>query len=191
MSALSTHRTNLVDALCPWCIDSGTAAQMFDAEFTDVEWGVPIGVPASVTDEIAHRTPGFRAWQQEHWLYHCDDGCAFLGAVGRRELEDYPDALEALRRESQSDGWGIRKPATTSTPSRKAARQPHTFPLPGMQGPSGLLRLRLKWRPRQGENVRSGVRRAGSKPAFRDTPGAWAGCTLWGTSGPTAEATEL
>lgn len=101
----------LVDALCPWCIDSGTAAEMFDAEFTDVGWGVPPGVPASVTGDIAHRTPGFRAWQQEHWLYHCDDGCAFLGAVGRRELEDYPDALEALRRESQSDGWGEQEAA--------------------------------------------------------------------------------
>lgn len=95
----------LVDALCPWCIDSGSTAEVFDAEFTDVGWGVPPGVPASVTDDIAHRTPGFRAWQQEHWLYHCGDGCAFLGAVGRRELRDYPDAWEALRRESQSAGW--------------------------------------------------------------------------------------
>ncbi|HUQ63903.1 MAG TPA: CbrC family protein [Acidimicrobiales bacterium] len=96
----------LVDALCPWCIGSGTAAERFDAQYTDVSLGVPVGVPTSATDDIAHRTPGFRGWQQEHWLYHCDDGCAFMGEVGRRELDDYPDALAALRRESQLSGWG-------------------------------------------------------------------------------------
>jgi uncharacterized protein CbrC (UPF0167 family) len=95
----------LVDAFCPWCVADGTAAREFDAEFTDVGWAVPEGVPASVTDEIAHRTPGFHAWQQDHWLYHCSDGCAFLGAVGRSELLPFEEALESLRRESAAFGW--------------------------------------------------------------------------------------
>ncbi len=82
----------------------GSAAREFDAEFTDVGWGVPADVPQSVMDEIAHRTPGFHSWQQDHWLYHCGDGCAFLGEVGRLELEGYPDALETLRLESASFG---------------------------------------------------------------------------------------
>lgn len=98
----------MTEAFCPWCIADGRAAELFDAEFTDVAWGVPPGVPASVTDEIAHRTPGFHSWQQDHWLYHCGDGCAFLGAVGRAELEDYPDARESLRRECEGYGWDQR-----------------------------------------------------------------------------------
>lgn len=91
--------------LCPWCIADGNAARTFDAEFTDVGWGVPAQVPASVTDELAHRTPGFHSWQQAHWLYHCGDGCGFIGEVGRAELAGYPDASETLRRESEGFGW--------------------------------------------------------------------------------------
>ncbi len=92
-------------ALCPWCIEDGTAAARFDADFTDVGWGIPPGVPAEVTERIARRTPGFTGWQQEHWLYHCDDGTAFLGLVGRKELEPYPDAIEVLRHEHDEYGW--------------------------------------------------------------------------------------
>lgn len=95
----------LDDALCPWCIADGTAAARFDADFTDVGTGVPAEVPSEVIEQIAHRTPGFTGWQQEHWLYHCADGAAFLGRVGRRELEQYPDALEVLRHEHDEYGW--------------------------------------------------------------------------------------
>ena len=37
-------------------------------------------------DELIHRTPGYCGWQQEYWLAHCGDYCAFLGYVGAREL---------------------------------------------------------------------------------------------------------
>src|SRR5436189_49864 len=73
----------LLDAFCPWCIADGAAAETFDAHFTDVALGVPPDVPGAVTMEIARRTPGFSGWQQEHWLYHCGDGAAFLGRAGR------------------------------------------------------------------------------------------------------------
>jgi uncharacterized protein CbrC (UPF0167 family) len=69
----------LEQALCPWCIADGTAAEKFKAEFTDVGVGVPDDVPDSVTAELAERTPGFPGWQQERWLYHCSDAAAFLG----------------------------------------------------------------------------------------------------------------
>ena len=95
----------LVDAICPFCIADGTAAMKFDAEFTDVGWGVPDGVPAEVTENIAKRTPGFSASQQEHWLYHHDDGAAFLGRAGRAELEPHPDAIDMIRREGEENGW--------------------------------------------------------------------------------------
>jgi hypothetical protein len=90
--------------ICPWCIADGSAAERFDATFTDA-WGVPADVPMPVVDEVSRRTPGYSGWQQEHWLYHCGDGCAFLGAAGREELGPYPDAIEALLREHAGSGW--------------------------------------------------------------------------------------
>lgn len=95
----------LVEAICPWCIADGTAARLFEADFTDVGSGIPDGIPESVIETIARRTPGFLGWQQEHWLYHCNDGAAFLGAVGSDVLTNLPDAIESLRREGEENGW--------------------------------------------------------------------------------------
>jgi uncharacterized protein CbrC (UPF0167 family) len=89
----------VVDRLCPWCIADGSAAEKFEAEFTDVGWGVPPDVPPPVVQEVATRTPGFSGWQQEHWLYHCGDAAAFLGRAGWVELQRYPEAIESLRQE--------------------------------------------------------------------------------------------
>jgi uncharacterized protein CbrC (UPF0167 family) len=94
-----------VEEICPWCIADGTAATKLDAKFTDAGWGVPDAVPAEVTETIATRTPGFAGWQQERWLYHCNDGAAFLGSAGSEELEPHPDAVEMLRREAEESGW--------------------------------------------------------------------------------------
>jgi uncharacterized protein CbrC (UPF0167 family) len=77
----------------------------FDAQFTDVGWGVPEDVPQAAVEQIAARTPGFSGWQQEHWLYHCGDGAAFLGRVGWEELQLYPEAVESLRHEQDDDPW--------------------------------------------------------------------------------------
>jgi hypothetical protein len=86
------------EGICPWCIADGSAAEQLDAEFTDVG-DFPDGVPSEVVDAVARRTPGFSGWQQEHWLYHCDDGAAFLGRAGYDDVRDKPDALEALRQD--------------------------------------------------------------------------------------------
>jgi uncharacterized protein CbrC (UPF0167 family) len=89
--------------ICPWCIASGRAASEFDAMFTDIGDGVPAGVPAEVTAEIARRTPGFMGWQQEHWMFHCNDGCAFRGRVGWDDLQALPDALASIRAEGHQE----------------------------------------------------------------------------------------
>lgn len=94
----------LVDLICPWCIADGSAAAKFDASFNTCD-DVPEGVAADVLSQICTRTPGYSSWQQERWLFHCGDGAAFLGAVGRKELEPYPDALDALRHEHDGLGW--------------------------------------------------------------------------------------
>jgi uncharacterized protein len=96
---------NLADGFCPWCIADGTAAADFDAEFVDLGEDVPGSIAESVIDELLHRTPGYTSWQQERWLYHCGEACAFLGAVGRVGLEVHADALEMLRGENGGFGW--------------------------------------------------------------------------------------
>lgn len=97
---------DLHDALCPWCVADGSAAAAFDATFTDLGGeGAPEGLPDHVIDEIEHRTPGFSAWQQERWLFHCGDGCAFLGAVGWDDLAPHPEAVAAVL--VQVAGWGL------------------------------------------------------------------------------------
>ncbi|MGH3388912.1 MAG: CbrC family protein [Actinomadura sp.] len=87
--------------LCPWCIADGSAAARFGATFSDAGVDAPGDVPMAVIDTIARRTPGYLAWQQARWLFHCGDGAAFLGAVGTKELLDHPDAVEMLRGEQE------------------------------------------------------------------------------------------
>ena len=81
--------------LCPWCVADGSAADRFDATYTDAAVNVPADVPPQVVDELLRRTPGFAGWQQEQWLYHCADGCAFAGPVGAAELAALPAPARA------------------------------------------------------------------------------------------------
>ncbi|SNX88584.1 hypothetical protein SAMN06272735_9048 [Streptomyces sp. TLI_55] len=88
---------------CPWCIADGSAAERFAGEFTD-SYGLD-RVSESVLHEVTHRTPGFHAWQDPHWLVHCQDAAAFVGEVGYTELAAHPEALEQLRADMRLDGW--------------------------------------------------------------------------------------
>lgn len=72
-------------ALCPFCIADGSAAEKFDATFTDIE-GLEDGMPDAAIDEITERTPGFASWQESRWLACCDDGMAFVGPMGLKEI---------------------------------------------------------------------------------------------------------
>ncbi|MEU6253409.1 CbrC family protein [Streptomyces sp. NPDC047043] len=85
----------LDDALCPWCLADGSAAERYEAQFTEVEGRVPM----EIVRTVEQRTPGFAGWQQERRLTHCDDAAVFLGRAGARELRPYPDALEHLAEE--------------------------------------------------------------------------------------------
>lgn len=96
---------NLRDALCPWCVADGTAAARFDARFTDLSASeVPEGIDPAVLDALTHRTPGFSAWDQERWLFHCGDAAAYLGACGWEELEALPAVRAALVDRAIADG---------------------------------------------------------------------------------------
>jgi len=75
----------LTDALCPWCIADGSAFEKFDATFVDSE-AFADEIPEEVLDEVTQRTPGFNAWQSEHWPVCCKDATAFLAPVGIAEI---------------------------------------------------------------------------------------------------------
>jgi uncharacterized protein CbrC (UPF0167 family) len=77
----SVNHELLDDAVCPWCIADGSAAERFDAQYTGVGDELPADVSDSVIIAVTQRTPGFSGWQQEHWLYHCGDGAAFVGTT--------------------------------------------------------------------------------------------------------------
>jgi uncharacterized protein CbrC (UPF0167 family) len=94
----------LVDALCPWCIADGSAADRFDAEFVDRagigNYGSWEQVPESVIIEVSRRTPCFTGWQQERWWTHCGDAAAFLGPAGAEELQhEWAAAVPMLQAE--------------------------------------------------------------------------------------------
>ena len=76
-----------IECLCPNCIANGMAASKFDGEFQNPESTDRVSNPDKL-DELIHRTPGYCGWQQEYWIAHCDDYCAFVGYVGWKELVD-------------------------------------------------------------------------------------------------------
>ena len=81
--------------ICPWCISTGLAHDQLGVEFTDIDavgdYEPNMTIGTGVREEIAYRTPGFNGWQQERWLAHCDDACAFLGPAGKEQLDAYAD----------------------------------------------------------------------------------------------------
>jgi uncharacterized protein CbrC (UPF0167 family) len=95
--------------LCPWCVASGAVHEEFGATFTDEDALVDslnrtrTRNRTDVINEVSGRTPGFSGWQQERWLVHCGDACAFLGPAGQTEVASYSsaDLLESLRTDAE------------------------------------------------------------------------------------------
>ncbi len=83
----------LEDALCPWCIADGSAHRAFDASFTDPA-GFSEAISQQVVTEIAHRTPGFNAWQEPKWLTCCGDAAAFVEPAGYPDIRARHQLLE-------------------------------------------------------------------------------------------------
>ena len=98
------YSTATVDYLCPECIASGAAAEEFDGEFQDSESVDEVSDPLKL-DELIHRTPGYCGWQQEYWLAHCGDYCAFLGYPMWEDLEKagLAEEIEETYREDIND----------------------------------------------------------------------------------------
>ena len=117
--------------LCPWCIADGSAHEEYEISFTDEEgiggYGEWDEVSEKVIETIAYRTPGFTGWQQEQWWTHCGDGAAFLGRMGRAELEALgADAVAAIR-EASGMAPGIEWEAFLSTLSKEGSATASLF----------------------------------------------------------------
>ena len=62
-----------------------SGAEKFNGEFQDSYSVDEVSDPAKL-EELTRRTPGYHGWQQEYWVAHCDDYCAFIGYVGWDDL---------------------------------------------------------------------------------------------------------
>ena len=91
--------------ICPWCIADGGAANKYSGEFNDSA-GIetPLGyasddVLQATFDkkilEVTQRTPSYVSWQQEVWLTHCNEPCAFIDYADSEMIRPLLHELEA------------------------------------------------------------------------------------------------
>ena len=101
----SFYSKNRPTYICPWCIHSGAAAQMFSGEFNDycgIEGISPdpsypsqFNISADLIEEVCTRTPSYNSWQQEAWLVHCSQPCSFLGYADYQQIAHLLPELES------------------------------------------------------------------------------------------------
>jgi len=103
-------------AICPFCIANGEAAKKFDGEFQDsysIEGILPDpDIPTTFNNEdaiveVTTKTPGYRGIQQEVWLNHCDDLCAFIGYVVWDDIKSKLNDLACLESDIEKFGMNI------------------------------------------------------------------------------------
>jgi len=91
-----------IEYLCPECIANGKASKKFDGDFVSLYFG-KVSDEEKI-DELIHRTPSYCGWQQECWITHCDDFCAFIDYVGAKELEKMGVLEEVIKNGNPDDG---------------------------------------------------------------------------------------
>lgn len=89
--------------ICPWCIASGEAARKYKGEFNDyagIEGVLPDpndplpAIPTELLLEITNKTPSYTSWQQEVWLTHCNEPCAFIEYADSTTIKPYLEELK-------------------------------------------------------------------------------------------------
>lgn len=133
----SIYTTHRVDHLCPWCIANGEAFRKFDAVFTpsvavadDPRVQPWCSVSPDIQHTVAHLTPGFAGYQEEHWWSHCNDAAQFIGYVGDLPREffdsafakDFVAEMKELH-ELEADDWAW----LVATPDREHATTFYVF----------------------------------------------------------------
>jgi uncharacterized protein len=112
----SFYCTGNPEYICPWCIENGKAAEKYKGVFNDyfgIE-GVNYDEDSPTMSEttldkdlllkITNMTPSYTSWQQEVWLTHCKEPCAFIGYADKETIKPY---LEELKDDIESnEGYG-------------------------------------------------------------------------------------
>lgn len=90
--------------ICPWCIHDGSASKKYNGEFNDYAGieGVSANpliegkgnIPKDYLLEVSERTPSYISWQQEVWLTHCNEPCAFIGYADSEIIKPILDELK-------------------------------------------------------------------------------------------------
>ena len=111
------YSINDVEALCPQCISSGAASKKFNGEFQDYSSLENISSDPNVDNteiykeeninELIHCTPGYTGWQQEVWLSHCDDFCAFIRYVGWDDIKNRLDEFVNIETDCEELGLSL------------------------------------------------------------------------------------
>ena len=96
----SFYSIDTPDYICPWCIENGAAAKLYQGSFNDdigientefIDDDEIVNVLYPITDEfvgqICHRTPSYASWQQQVWLIHCDEPCQFINYATSKLLQ--------------------------------------------------------------------------------------------------------
>ena len=100
-----------LDYICPWCIANGKAATDFDGEFNDycgIEGVSPdpedgsSAIPKELLLEITNKTPSYTSWQQEVWLTHCNEPCAFIDYADTKTIAPL---MEELQDDIENNGY--------------------------------------------------------------------------------------
>ena len=89
----STDEDVELEGICPWCIHDGSAEEKYECEFQDFDSCEPVDKKEYII-ELISRTPGYSGWQQERWLSHCGDFCAYKGPVGWKDIQHLGQQLE-------------------------------------------------------------------------------------------------
>lgn len=89
--------------ICPWCIADGKAAEKYEGEFNDYE-GIENAesIAKELLLQVSERTPSYVSWQQEVWLTHCNEPCAFIGYADTKTIETL---MEELNDDIENNGY--------------------------------------------------------------------------------------
>ncbi|WP_264531988.1 CbrC family protein [Flavobacterium sp. N502540] len=90
--------------ICPWCINDGSVSKKYNGEFNDYSGIENVSPDPSIQSkinisekhllEVCERTPSYVSWQQEVWLTHCNEPCAFIGYANNKIIEPFLDELK-------------------------------------------------------------------------------------------------
>lgn len=92
------------DYICAYCIQTGEAAEKYNGTFND-DMGIE-GVSNESAElhhpnidqnklfEVTKKTPSYNSWQQEVWLTHCNEPCAFIAYADGKDIQAYSYELQ-------------------------------------------------------------------------------------------------